>query len=331
MRSHAAGDAIGVGLVGAGRVALAHHLPVLASLQGAEVVAIADPDERALAAALAQAPGARGDSAHEALLEDPRVDVVAVLTPPAAHAPIVLDALRAGRHVFVEKPLAATAADARAIEQAAADAAGLLGVGFVYRRHRLVAEALGDLRAGRIGALRAITGTFTGAGPADPRRGGPLLDLASHHVDLWRLFTGAEVEEAHAIVGSDTALLSARMAGGTTACVTAGDALGRNHELRLIGSEGTIALRLDRFDGHELVPAQALSGDPPLRLRRGARLVRGIPAMARSHRSGGDLSAAFAAQWSDLLAAVRGGAPFAPGPADGRAALEAVLLVQGAA
>ncbi|CAB4913687.1 unannotated protein [freshwater metagenome] len=319
---------LGIGVVGAGSVALRHHLPVLARQRGAEVVAIADPDAQSLAAALALAPAARGEATHTALLADPRVDVVAVLTPPASHAQIAIAALEAGRHVFLEKPLAASMDDARAIARAADEAGRVVGVGFVYRRHRLVTEALDLVRAGALGRLRSIIGTMTGAGRADPRRGGALLDLASHHVDLWRLFTGTEVTSAHAVAGNDCAVLSARMGDGTAVSVTVGDALGANHELRLLGDAGTITLRLDRFDGLDLVPAGALPGDPPLRLRRGLASMRSLPAMVRSHRAGGDLSAAFAAEWRDLLSAVRGERPFQPDASDGFLALEAILQAE---
>lgn len=327
---------VGIGLAGAGSAALAHHLPALAGLPGAQVVALADPDAAALACAGALAPGAALHADPAALLADPRVEVVGVLTPPSEHVRIAGDALAAGRHVLVEKPLG-LAPGAAAELQAAADRAGLvLGAGFVYRRHRLVARARELVAAGALGRLRTISATMTGAAPAAGwrrdrgRGGGVLLDLGPHQVDLWRHLTGRELEALHVTEAPDgaSAALAARLAGDVSAAAVLGAGAGANHTLQLAGSAATLTLRLDRHDGLELVPAGSLPGDPAQRVRRGIRLAGEVPGLVRARRGGGDLLEAFAAQWADLLTAVRGGAPFAPGAADARAALAPLLAAR---
>lgn len=324
---------VGVGLAGAGFAARAHHLPALAALAGraeVRVVAIADPDPAALDAAGALAPGAERHRDAAALLGDPRIEVVAVATPPSEHVRLAGEALEAGRHVLAEKPLGLDPGAVTEL-QAAAERAGLvLGVGFAYRRHRLVRRARELLAAGAIGTLRTITATMTGATGAGGWRagaGGVLLDLGPHQVDLWRHLTGREIDELRVTEAGDgaSAAIAARLTGGATAAAALGAGTGANHELRLTGSAATLTLRLDRHDGLDLVPAGALPGDPARRVRRGLGLVREAPGLVRSHRTGGDLAAAFTDQWRDLLDAVRGGTPFAPGAADARAALEPLL------
>ncbi len=167
----------------------------------------------------------------------------------------------------------------------------------------------------------------TPGAPSARQGGGAILEQAVHHADLWRLLTGAEVERVSALAsaGDSAVAMTADLGGGVIASTVACDAAGMNHDIRVHGRDATLAVRLDRFDGLELVPSGELPGDPRRRLARGAQLLRSIPAMARSHRAGGDVDAADATQWRDFAAAVRGGRPFTPDLADGRAALAVVL------
>ncbi len=84
------------------------------------LVAIADPSGARREAAARRFPGARVVESAEALLAAPDIDAVAIATPVATHAPLALAALRAGKHVLVEKPLASSVADAEAIVTEAA-------------------------------------------------------------------------------------------------------------------------------------------------------------------------------------------------------------------
>ena len=105
----------GVGLIGCGWVAREKHIPALARVEGLEVAALHDADPDAMARAGALVPGARRHDGLAALLADPAVDVVAVLTPPAHHAEHSDAAFSAGKPVLCEKPLALSCEDAGAI------------------------------------------------------------------------------------------------------------------------------------------------------------------------------------------------------------------------
>src|SRR5699024_7599140 len=123
---HREGDAVGgartVGIVGLGVIS-GQYLQTLADTDRIEVRAVADLD-RARAEAVAETiPGCRAMTTAE-LLGGADIDIVLNLTIPAAHAEIALQAIAAGKEVFLEKPLASTLDEARAV-MAAADAAGI--------------------------------------------------------------------------------------------------------------------------------------------------------------------------------------------------------------
>jgi len=115
---------VGVGIIGAGAIALANHVPGLASSPQAKLVALCDPDERTLRQASRQTGITRAFAEHRALLDDPGVDAVIVATPNFTHAPIVLDAVAARKHVLCEKPLALDLPSALSMYRAA-EAAGV--------------------------------------------------------------------------------------------------------------------------------------------------------------------------------------------------------------
>ncbi|WP_327179372.1 Gfo/Idh/MocA family oxidoreductase [Streptomyces sp. NBC_01335] len=138
---------LGLGLVGCGGFGT-YVLDAVAGLPGLRPTAVADPDP-VRARALGERHGVPAFGSLEELLERADVAAVAIATPPAAHAAMATAALRAGRHVFCEKPLATTARDARAVAREAERAGRALVVDHVLRYNpllraleRLMAEGL---------------------------------------------------------------------------------------------------------------------------------------------------------------------------------------------
>lgn len=183
------GQPLRIGIIGCGNISGA-YLKTLPGLSAVRLVAIAGIDlERAREAADGY-PGVRILSVTE-LLADPEVDTLLNLTIPAAHAEVALAAIAAGKHVYGEKPLAASARTAKVILTAAAQAGvtvgcapdTVLGTGIQTAR-----RAIDD---GRIG--RPISATATMVTPGHERwhpnpdlyyapGGGPLLDVGSYYV-----------------------------------------------------------------------------------------------------------------------------------------------------
>ena len=151
-------ERIGIGLVGAGGIARARHVPGFRALFGVEIVGVANrtPDSTARAAAELAIP--RTYAGWEALVADPDVDAVVVATWPYLHAPIAIAALGAGKHILVEGRMAMDAAEARAMLAAAAACPDRVAMvvpapfGFADATiRRLLAEgAVGELRAVRV-------------------------------------------------------------------------------------------------------------------------------------------------------------------------------------
>jgi predicted dehydrogenase len=120
----------GVGVIGAGPGVWALHAPTLAAFSDSfRVVHVADAGG-GRAAAIADRVGARSSGTAEELLADPEVDVVAICTPPASHAELILAAVAAGkRAIFCEKPLATSVDELEPVLAACADAGVALVVG----------------------------------------------------------------------------------------------------------------------------------------------------------------------------------------------------------
>jgi predicted dehydrogenase len=149
---------------------------------------------------LEHAPFARFEPDLGAVLSDPEVDVVSVCTPTPTHARIAIAALRAGKSVLLEKPIALTLADADAIRTEAAQSAGVLMVAHVVRffdGYRAIREAV---EAGHIGTvLSARAGRYSAAPrPStwwhdESQSGGVIVDFSIHDFDQLNLFLGRPV------------------------------------------------------------------------------------------------------------------------------------------
>jgi len=124
---------IGIGVIGCGFIAQAAHLPAFSRLEDVRLTAICDKRVK-LAKLLAEKYRIpKVYSSHLDLLEDGDVDAVLVLTGKFSHKSVVVDACRAGKHVFVEKPMATTAKDAKTMVEEADRTGVKLMVGYMKR------------------------------------------------------------------------------------------------------------------------------------------------------------------------------------------------------
>ncbi|GGK82144.1 Gfo/Idh/MocA family protein [Mangrovihabitans endophyticus] len=156
------GGAIRIGIIGLGRVSADHVVGYRALAGEAEITAVCDTDPAALLP-VATELGVDGYRDHRELLARADVDAVVVLLPHLLHGPVVRDALTAGKHVTVEKPLAATAAEG---EQLAALATKLGLVLAVSENSRFVESYMqvADLVArGAPGMVRLVRGLIYGS------------------------------------------------------------------------------------------------------------------------------------------------------------------------
>lgn len=131
------------------------------------------------------------------LLADERIDMIDICLPPGAHADVAIAALKAGKHVFCEKPIALSPADARRMVKTARDAGKLLMIGHVLPFFPEYNFAYKTIRGGKYGRLlgahfkRVISDPKWLTGYYDPKRvGGPMLDLHIHDAHFIRLACG---------------------------------------------------------------------------------------------------------------------------------------------
>jgi predicted dehydrogenase len=175
-----------------------------------EVVAIASRDGESARRVASELAIPRAHASYEALLRDPDVDAVYVPLPNHLHREWSIAAIRAGKHVLCEKPLALSAADAAEMVGAAADAGVLLMEAFMYRLHPSWLAARQLVAAGRIGRLRTVQSWFSyfNDDPTNIRNdravgGGALMDIGCYSVNLSRMLFGAEPERVQASILRD--------------------------------------------------------------------------------------------------------------------------------
>ncbi len=179
-----------------------------ANVPGARLAAIADVS----AARVAQVASELGVEATydnvEALVARPDIDAVVIVSPPKFHAPAILAAAAAGKHIFCEKPLALTLEDADAALDAVARAGVTLQVGHMRRYDPPYVDAKKRIDAGEIGDIVLFKSigrdqeTPASAAPATVINGTIFHDSSSHDFDLGRWLVSDEVVEVHAYSGS---------------------------------------------------------------------------------------------------------------------------------
>jgi myo-inositol 2-dehydrogenase/D-chiro-inositol 1-dehydrogenase len=303
-----------VGIAGLGRMGQRHARLLATRTEGASLVAACGPtaDERAWARRELGLATVHED--FGALLRDPEVDAVAIVSPTTLHAEQAAAALEAGKHVFVEKPLAL---DVAACERVAAIARQrprqVLLVGFVRRFDPSYRQAHADIEAGRIGRpflVRSVTGDMNDPDGFfvrfAPTSGGIFLDVTLHDIDAARWMLGSP--RALRAFGSGTIALHPGLAacgdvdnglaivefeGGARASFHASRTIAHGHETatEVLGTTGSLHVglaaacdRVQRRDAHgmsERAPAEFFE---------------------RFHD-------AFEQEWVDFVAACRGATP----------------------
>ncbi|MFV0622873.1 Gfo/Idh/MocA family protein [Sphingomonas sp. ac-8] len=279
---------LGVGWIGR------HRMEAMLATGAVEAAAISDPSPEMVAEAQKLAPDAAVVDSLDAMLAL-GLDGVVIATPSALHAAQSIQALDSGCAVFCQKPLGRSAAEARAVVEAARRADRLLSVDFSYRLTAAMQQIAPLVRDGSLGHVHAIDLTFHNAyGPDKPwfydpalSGGGCVMDLGVHLVDLalWTLgfpevvevtshlsSGGQPLTDPHAQV-EDYAVATLVLAGGTVVRLACSWRLPAGQdaviEASFYGTGGAASLRnldgsfydfrAERFDG----TARRLLADPP--------------------------------------------------------------------
>lgn len=182
---------IGVGSMGR------NHARVYREMPGIELVAVVDMFTE-IAADVARVNNTTAYTAVETMLAQERPEAVTVAVPTQAHYQVVEQALQAGCHVLVEKPIAATVAEASALVELAQRCGKVLKVGHIERFNPAILELKRHLKAGELGRIFQIHTRRLGPFPARVRDVGVVIDLATHDLDIMRYLTGTEVTRVYA-------------------------------------------------------------------------------------------------------------------------------------
>lgn len=280
--SRRADSPVRVGVIGLG-LASRTHLDGYRSAEGCELAAVCDLAERKVTPAV-EATGARGTTDHHSIFSDPGIDAVALLLPHKLHHPVAIEALEAGKHVCLTKPMTVTAAEADELIELAAKTGLTLTVAESTRFVRAYVEAERMIRDGELGEIRMLRSfqpdqildewadvdDETQAWKRDSHGCGAILDCGPHMFDLLTWFFG-EVEAIQAsargwvpgIPLDNHAVVTGKMVGGELFSVEISSLTEcpRGERVEIYGSEGT------------LIIDQML--DPPMVVYRNDRDLRG--------------------------------------------------------
>ena len=182
---------IGLGMMGR------HHVRVLQEIDGAELVAVADPEPNTLALAM-RGRDIRGYLDYERMLADERLDFVVVAVPTSLHRTVAALAMRAGAHVLIEKPIAATCAEATELIEVAEATHRWMAVGHLERFNPAIVALKERLAHGDLGRVFRLHARRMGPFPARIRDVGVVIDLATHDIDISRYLLGSEPTRIYA-------------------------------------------------------------------------------------------------------------------------------------
>ncbi|MBE0659375.1 MAG: Gfo/Idh/MocA family oxidoreductase [Bryobacteraceae bacterium] len=336
-------QAIRLGIIGCGKVAWERHHPALRTLPEFEIRCVADPNGDRAAHIARLFGGVETHADYRELVARNDLDAVAVLTQTGAHAVAGCAVLDAGKHLFLEKPLALTLEEGDRLIEARKRSGKKAQVCFNLRWHRLIIQARSIIASGALGHIKAIHSVYThnrtGQDAPDWHRklslgGGVGFNEGVHHYDLWRYLTGREVTEIRSInmpsevYEDETAVISARLDGGILASGVFSFLTGPNSQVEVFGEHGRLLISLYRFDGLQFYPTGAYPGAVADRVKRGARSLLSLPGLVHDARNGGAFQATFAACWRSFGESVRSGSPPICTLEDGRHALQIALAAE---
>lgn len=225
------------------------------------------------APALAAEYGVAAEPTTEALLARRDVDVVVIATPHSTHLPLARAVAAAGKHVYLEKPMALDVAECDAIIAACRTAGVQLTIAKQTRHFEMSMRAKEYIDQGLIGDILFLRPMSVTPGhgfdnvpqswPMDPAEGDAFLDWGSHACDAVRWFTGADAVRVYADydnftgvpIPDSTALVQIRMSNRSVAQILLCYEIGpsgfgsrRNNQYHIVGTKGSIFWDLDRVE-----------------------------------------------------------------------------------
>lgn len=205
---------IKIGIIGCGKIAQVRHIPEYAANPHAQVYGFYDINQ-ARAQKLAETYGGKAFASYEELLADPAIEAVSVCVANHAHAEISIAALKAGKHVLCEKPMAVTLEECEAMVAAAKESGKYLMIGQNQRLAKAHSKAKELIAQGAIGKVLTFRTIFGHGGPEtwsiDPGSNvwffdktkaamGAMADLGIHKTDMIQYVLGTKIVKTQAVL-----------------------------------------------------------------------------------------------------------------------------------
>jgi predicted dehydrogenase len=296
---------VNFGIVGFGLHAVKRLMPGFILSKNTRVVALSRRDIRKAEASARQFKIPHAFSSVEDLCKSSEVDAVLVTSPNSCHVSDVMTALKSGKHVLCEKPLAMDAPECRQMVEAARKAGRLLGVAQVFRFNDSVAHIRNRIASGEIGKPVFARSEFSFFAPPDhPRQwlydravagGGPIFDIGVHCIDTLRYILQDEV---------------VRVSAGSTSDSRSGN-VEASAALQLEFSRGTLGMVLVSYRAGYRTPLEIIGNSATLRAEDALNVE--VPVLIELHRDGTLLDSekvsnnlAYAKQVDEFAAAVEG-------------------------
>ncbi len=319
MRAFSGAGAPRIGVVGAGGLGV-HHVRILRDLAGDRFAGFVD-ENPARASEVSALHGVASHASLDALL--PQVDALSIVVPTTAHHAVAAAALRAGKHVFIEKPFTVTLEEADELIALAANAGVVLQVGHVERFNRAVRAAMPFVDGPRFIESDRLA-------PFNPRGSdvAVVLDLMIHDLDLVHTLVASRVSDVQAmgipVLTPQLDIANARLtfANGAVANITASRvSRERVRKLRIFQQSGYLSLDLAAGHGEFF----RLRADfDPRQLARAPRALEDFVERVPLEAPDGE---PLAMELAQFLAAIMGTQPVAVTGAEGRDALAAALRI----
>jgi myo-inositol 2-dehydrogenase/D-chiro-inositol 1-dehydrogenase len=273
---------LNVGIIGAGRIGKVHAETVAFRIPEAALSAIADVNAGAAQALAQRCSVPRVSAAPNDILRDPEINAVLICSSTDTHADLIIDAARAGKHIFCEKPIDYSLAKIDRALEAVEKACVKLQIGFNRRFDTNFARVRQSIASGEIGTphLLHIISRDPGPPPISYVKvsGGMFLDMTIHDFDMARFLIGDEVTEIYAAAGVrvdpeigkagdvDTAILTLRFANGVLGTIDncRKAPYGYDQRVEVLGSGGAIATENCYPNRAVISTAESVRRDLPL-------------------------------------------------------------------
>jgi hypothetical protein len=274
---------IKIGIIGLGRIGKVHIKSISTKINTAKVIAAADPFLNDEMRSFAKEFGIENLSLnYKDILNNPEIDAVMVCSSTDTHANISAEAIRAGKHVFCEKPVDHSLEKIRLVEDALKENPVKFQVGFNRRYDHNFAAVREAVLLGKVGEVHITKITSRDPNPPSAEyakvSGGMLLDMTIHDFDMVRFLTGAEpvkiyvepavlVDKAIGEAGDiDTAVITMQMSDGSIAVIdnSRKASYGYDQRAEVFGSLAMAATKNDTASTCVISSESGIMGEKPL-------------------------------------------------------------------